>query len=210
MEHDFWHQRWQDNKIGFHEAEANPLLVSHFSALSLPIGKRVFLPLCGKTLDIAWLLGQGYRVVGAELSQIAIDQLFEALGLVPSVKVHGSLRHHQAAGLDIFVGDIFKLTASLLGSVDAVYDRAALVALPPEMRIRYSQHLQHLVNGAPQLLVTLAYDQTLVAGPPFSINEAEMVKHYGDRYQLRCLQQLAMSEGLKGKYPADESVWLLT
>ena len=77
----FWHQRWGANDIPFHERAANPLLVKYFQALSLGEGGRVFLPLCGKTLDIGWLLSNGYDVAGAELSEIAVRQLFIELGM---------------------------------------------------------------------------------------------------------------------------------
>ena len=53
MEASYWQQRWEINQIGFHGDEVNPLLVSHIGALGLDKGARLFLPLCGKTLDIA-------------------------------------------------------------------------------------------------------------------------------------------------------------
>src|SRR5699024_8207116 len=125
----------------------------HFGDLSLPKGSRLFLPLCGKTLDIHWLLAEGYRVAGAELSSIAVAELFAELGVTPSEMQHGSLSHYQADQIDIFQGDIFELTADLLGPVDAVYDRAALVALPEGLRQQYAQHLVKITHRAPQLLL---------------------------------------------------------
>jgi thiopurine S-methyltransferase len=80
MDANFWHQRWGKNEISFHEGEANAMLVDKFQVLSLPKNSRVFVPLCGKTRDIAWLLSQGHRVVGVELSKVAIEQLFTDLG----------------------------------------------------------------------------------------------------------------------------------
>ena len=153
MDASFWHQKWADNNIAFHNSEANPLLVKHFDDLSLNAGSRVFLPLCGKTLDIGWLLSQGYRVAGAELSAIAITQLFAELGVEPEISELGKLTHYSAPNLDIFVGDIFQLSGKVLGPVDAVYDRAALVALPGEMRARYTTHLLEITNKVPQLLI---------------------------------------------------------
>ena len=93
MDASFWHQRWRENDIAFHKSEANPLLVKYFKQLSLVNGSRVFLPLCGKTLDIPWLLSNGYRVVGAELSKIAIDQLFMGLGVEPKISGVGEVDH---------------------------------------------------------------------------------------------------------------------
>lgn len=209
MEPNFWHNKWHKNEIGFHLAQANPLLVKYFSALQLKQGARVFLPLCGKTLDIAWLLAQGFRVVGAELSQIAIDDLFKQLNLTPNITQTGDLTLYQADNLDVFVGDIFKLTPEMLGVVDAIYDRAALVALPEEMRKDYTAHLMILTNKAPQLLICFEYDQTIHAGPPFSISAAEVKQHYQAHYNLSLLASENMADGLKGKYPATEQVWQL-
>ena len=130
MDSDFWHKKWEDNQIGFHRSSVNPLLVRFLSVLGLVPGARVFLPLCGKTRDIAWLRDQGFRVAGAELSRLAIEQLFDELGETPEITEHGALTRFSGEGIDIFVGDIFELSAPVLGPVDAIYDRAALVALP--------------------------------------------------------------------------------
>lgn len=150
MDASFWHERWESNDIAFHKNEANPLLVRYFDTLSLPKGSRVFVPLCGMTLDIAWLLSKGYRVVGVELSKIAIEQLFTDLAVEPKVSRIGEVDHYSAADIDIFVGDIFYLSRKVLGPVDAIYDRAALVALPEELRRRYTAHVTAITNKAPQ------------------------------------------------------------
>lgn len=209
MQLDFWHAKWQKNEIGFHLPEANPLLVEYFSALQLAPQSRVFLPLCGKTLDIAWLLAQGFKVAGAELSAIAIEDLFKSLNLKPSITQLGEVAHYHAENLDIFVGDIFKLEQKQLGNVDAVYDRAALVALPEEMRTLYAKHLIALTNCARQLLVCFEYDQTLHAGPPFSISAEEVQQHYADYYDVHLLATVDVAGGLKGKCAATEHVWCL-
>jgi thiopurine S-methyltransferase len=206
MNPEFWHKRWADNQIGFHEGAVNPLLVAHFDVLALPEGARVFVPLCGKTLDIDWLLSRGYRVAGAELSASAVAQVFERLGTSPVVERVGNMEHHGVAGLDIFVGDIFELTAAMLGSVDAVYDRAALIALPPDLRKRYVQHLRAICGGAQLLLITLDYDQTLADGPPFSVPAAEVRDRYPDRIP-ELLSSQFQPMGLKGRIPVTECVW---
>ncbi len=207
MHSDFWHSRWTSNQIGFHESAVNPLLVAHFAALAAAPGARIFLPLCGKTLDIDWLLARGHGVAGAELSALAVMQLFERLGVVPAVTRIGSIERHSAAGLDVFVGDIFDLSAEALGPVDAVYDRAALIALPPDMRQRYARHMRVLAGNAPQLLVTLEYDQQQVEGPPFSVPAAEVHGLFSPRTPV-LLSSRELPGGLKGKWPATENVWL--
>ncbi len=210
MDAHFWHQRWHTNEIPFHERTANPLLLRHFPTLALANGARVFVPLCGKSLDLGWLRSRGHAVTGAELSELAVQQLFAELGLDPSIAELGHVRRYRAARIDVFVGDIFQLTREMLGPVDAVYDRAALVALPAEMRRRYAAHLTDITAHAPQLLVCYEYDQTLLSGPPFSVDRNELQGHYGESHRLTLLESTDVAGGLKGKCPATEQVWLLT
>ena len=209
MEQDFWHRKWENNEIAFHQGEANPMLVERFTALSLPQNARVFLPLCGKTRDIAWLFARGHRVVGVELSEIAIEQLFDDLALQPAVSSLGKLKRYSAEGIDVFVGDFFDLSQQAIGGVDAVYDRAALVALPTDMRKRYASRLAELTDRAPQLLICFEYDQSLLQGPPFSIGADEVGRLYAERYELSHLGSRDLPGGLKGVSPATETAWLL-
>lgn len=209
MDANFWHQKWESNEIGFHRDTPNPLLVSHFNALSLAKDSRIFLPLCGKTLDIGWLLSQNMRVVGVELSETAIRQLFISLGIVPRITENNDMQHYQAENIDIFAGDFFNLSSEMLGTVDAIYDRAALVALPAEMRSQYTAHLMAITHMAPQLLICFEYDPTLLEGPPFSINSAEIRQHYANSYELTLLQSTEVAGGLKEQCAAQENVWLL-
>ncbi len=209
MDADFWHRKWADNDIGFHESEVNPLLVRHFSALALDKGRRVFLPLCGKTLDIHWLLSRDFRVAGAELSRTAVEQLFVELGVAPIVSSCGLLERFSAPGVDIFVGDFFDLSGELLGPVDAIYDRAALVALPAGTRGRYAAHLAEITARARQLLICFEYAPGLMEGPPFSLTGEEVARHYGGRYEVTLLDRVDIPGGFKGRIPAKESVWLL-
>ncbi len=209
MDAQFWHDRWASNEIGFHKSEANPFLVTYLGELSLAKGSRIFLPLCGKTLDIGWLLSRGFQVAGAELSGIAIQQLFAQLGVTPTITKVGALDHYHAPQLDIFVGDIFSVTPEMLGQVDAVYDRAALVALPPQMRALYTAHLASLTAQVPQLLISFEYDQQAMEGPPFSVTTEEIKRHCGERYDITVLASLDVPGGLKGRCPAMERVYML-
>jgi thiopurine S-methyltransferase len=204
MEADFWHTRWENAQIGFHEGEVNRMLAAHLDTLSIGPGSRIFLPLCGKTRDIAWLLSKGFRVVGAELSEIAVQQLFDELPLMPEVTQTGPLKRYAAKGIDILVGDIFDLTPEVLGPVDAVFDRAALVALPSEMRGRYTHHVATITQRAPQLLVTFEYDQSVMNGPPFSLTESEVRDRYDASYNITLLADADVEGGLKGVCPARE------
>lgn len=209
MDTEFWHARWQKNEIGFHQSKTNPFLVAHFKELSLEEGSRVFIPLCGKTRDIGWLLSQGYQIAGVELSEIAVRQLFEDLGLEPTISKAGNLQCFSAKNVDIFVGDFFDLSAELVGPVGAVYDRAALVALPKDMRRLYAAHLTKVTGKSPQLLVCYAYDQSLMDGPPFSVSNDEVTQLYDESYDLTLVATIDLPEKLKGKCAAQENTWML-
>jgi len=209
MDAEFWHGRWRQGAIGFHQAETNALLTRHLPALGLPQGARLFVPLCGKTRDIHWLRANGFQVAGAELSPLAVEQLFAELGIEPRISMAGSLQRHEAEGLTIFAGDIFALDRETLGHVDAVYDRAAVVALPPATRTLYASHLRAMTGGAPQIVITFDYEQSSMEGPPFSVSEAEMRRLYADAYRLTHLESRDVEGGLKGLCPARECLWLL-
>jgi thiopurine S-methyltransferase len=210
MDGRFWHQKWERNEIAFHEREANPLLVTYFKDLSLPEGSRVFVPLCGKTLDVHWLVARGYRVAGAELSHIPVGQLFSELGVAPDITAIDRVSRYSSHNIDVFVGDIFSLSRSVLGQIDAIYDRAALVALPEPIRDKYAAHLIEITDRAPQLLITFDYDQRLLDGPPFSVSDEEVGRHYRESHDLRLLASEDVKGGLKGRCAAAEHVWLLT
>ena len=209
MDGSYWHRKWEKNEIAFHESEANPLLVTYFSDLCLHEGKRVFVPLCGKTRDIYWLLSHNYRVAGAELSSIAVEQLFSELGVEPNITVIDQVSRYSANKIDIFVGDIFTLSRGVLGQIDAIYDRAALVAFPEPLRDRYTEHLIKITDRASQLLISYEYDQRLLDGPPFSVSPEEVARQYQESYELNLLAKTEVKGGLKGKCAAVENVWLL-
>ncbi|AFT77904.1 thiopurine S-methyltransferase family protein [Alteromonas macleodii str. 'Black Sea 11'] len=215
MEHSFWHSKWQKNEIGFHEPEGNALLVKYSSFLigddsPSSSSSRIFVPLCGKTRDIGWLLAQGCEVVGAELSEVAITQLFEELGVEPTISTSTNGKVYTKDGLTIFVGDIFKLTSSDIGDVTGVYDRAALVALPSPLREQYSAHLIAITQCAPQLIISFDYDQNEMAGPPFSVNEKTVDSLYSADYNIQRLERSVLEGGLKGKVDADNLVFALS
>lgn len=209
MEPDFWRARWETKQIGFHEGKPNAYLVKHLPRLDLAPGARIFLPLCGKTRDIAYLLAQGFTVAGAELSRIAVEELFAELEVVPEITEAGDLLRFRAPGLDIFQGDIFALETGTLGPVNAVYDRAALIALPPDMRPRYAGHVTALAGPAPQLVVTIVYDQSLVGGPPFSVPSTEVHALHGGAYVVTQIDAVTRPDALKGQWEATEEVHLL-
>ena len=148
-------------------------------------------------------------MVGVELSILAVEDLFADLGVTPSISSVAGLQHFKAPNIDIFAGDIFDLQQRYLGPVDAIYDRAAVVALPAELRGRYAQHIANISLEAIQFVICFEYDQTLMQGPPFSIDRQELIRIYGERYQIQPLALRSLDGGLMGRVPTQEFVWLL-
>ncbi|MCA9512665.1 MAG: thiopurine S-methyltransferase [Myxococcales bacterium] len=193
MDPEFWLERWRTQQLGFHLPEANPLLVAHWSSLGVPTDATVLVPLCGKSRDLQWLADRGHRVVGVELAEQAARAFFAEGGVAPHAGRGVSLPWLEAGRVRIFTGDFFALAREDVAACAAVYDRAALIALPPALRVRYAAHLRALLAGrAPTLLVTLEYDQERVAGPPFSVPAAEVERLFGAELRV---EPLARHEG---------------
>ncbi len=184
MEHDFWHRAWAERKIGFHQADFNSQLLAYWPRLKLAEGARVFVPLCGKSSDMLWLM-KSHRVLGVELSETAVTEFFTENGLESEAVREVDLVRHSAQHIDLYCGDLFDLPDSELASVDAVFDRAALVALPVDIRERYAKKIaSSLRTGAAMLLITIEYDETVYDGPPFNIPNAEVQRLYGDHFDI--------------------------
>lgn len=190
MDKGFWLERWQRAEIGFHQSEINPYLLRHWHALQVKPGSQVFVPLCGKSLDMLWLRQQGHDVLGVELSPIAVRDFFVENGMTPTHVAGSPFERCEAQDIRILCGDFFDLTRADMAQVGAVYDRASLVALPLEMRAHYAHHLLHILPpGTPMLLVTFDYPQQEMAGPPFAVSPQEVRALYGDHAEVRLLAQ---------------------
>ena len=215
MERGFWLDRWRKNLIGFHQGDYNPLLVSHWAALEVPVEARVFVPLCGKTLDMRWLSSQGHDVSGIELSSIAAQAFFEEAGEAYELSRHGAFQRYAGDRIEIFCGDFFELTAAELKNTGGVYDRGALVAMSTDNRSRYVDHLLRVIpEGARILLITLEYDQKLVSGPPFSVHPDEVGRLYGERCRItqlssRVTEQVPPHFQEQGVTSTGESIYLI-
>ncbi|MCW8888576.1 MAG: thiopurine S-methyltransferase [Gammaproteobacteria bacterium] len=184
MKSEFWHQRWSEGQIGFHQSDINGYLQEHWRNLYLDQG-TVFVPLCGKSSDMLWLRDQGHRVIGSELSELAVKDFFEENGLTPTIEEGERYQRWSSDGITILVGDIFKLGAEDLMGVTTLYDRAALVALPESMRWDYVHHLQKILpHQCKMLLIATTYPQEEMAGPPFSVDEREIQALYKSHWQV--------------------------
>jgi thiopurine S-methyltransferase len=216
MEPKFWQERWARNQIGFHLPEVNPYLQRHWPQLALAQGAQVLVPLCGKSLDLMWLASHGLRVLGVELSEQAVKAFFSEQNLVPRITRRGVFSVYQADLIEVWCGDFFALDAEAVADCAALYDRAALIALPPLMRARYAEHLHQLLRpGCQGLLITLDYDQTQRAGPPFAVTDDEVKVLFGSQWTLRVLEeQDILGESWKfaqdGVTQLDERVYQMT
>ncbi|WP_338333217.1 thiopurine S-methyltransferase [Acetobacter sp. LMG 32666] len=210
MNEEFWLKKWHQNEIGFHSPHPHNGLVQYFSAFGPPKGSRIFVPLCGKTLDIHWFIKNGYTVVGVELSRMAVEHLFVELGIQPDVlALSAEVTVFRGRNIEIFVANIFALTASMLGPVDMIYDRAALVALPDDIRICYARHIVEITRCANQFLICVEYDQVRLSGPPFAIMAQDIERYYAQFYTITSIEQQPVPRGIKGKEPGYEHIWLL-
>ncbi|UIN54870.1 MULTISPECIES: thiopurine S-methyltransferase [Pseudomonas] len=189
MQPEFWHKKWESNQIGFHQRQVNPYLQRHWPDLAIPAQARVLVPLCGKSLDLLWLAGRGYQVLGVELSEKAVEDFFLEQQLQPQVSEQGDFKIYRAGAIELWCGDFFLLTAADVAGCTALYDRAAVIALPPSMRERYAAHLQGLLPACRGLLVTLDYDQSQMPGPPFSVDDAEVQRLLGRVWRVEMLEE---------------------
>ena len=189
MQPEFWHKKWASNQIGFHLPQVNPYLQRFWPDLNLAAQARVLVPLCGKSLDLLWLAGRGHRVLGIELSEKAVEDFFSEQQLQPQISEHGVFKVYRAGTIELWCGDVFALSAEDVADCSALYDRAAVIALPAPMRERYAEHLQNILPaGLKGLLITLDYDQSQISGPPFSVDDAQVRHLFGGAWQMQVLE----------------------
>jgi len=183
MNIDFWHERWEKGETGFHLSKVNPLLVRWWSALTPQPNEPVWVPLCGKSLDMIWLRQQGHPVSGVELSKQALEAFASEQQLdlrwrtleKNQPQAQESLTVAEGEGFELFCGDYFSITAAQLTHIRLIYDRAALVALPTAMRQRYVERMRAtLPSDWRMLLLTFDYPQEQRPGPPFSVSDDEV------------------------------------
>jgi thiopurine S-methyltransferase len=173
MSHEDWFARWREGRIAFHEGKPNGMLERHLARLGA--NKRVLVPLCGKSEDLAFLAARGHRVLGIELVEDAVRAFFDEHQLAADVTRRDALAIYTSGPITVIAGDVFAVDPNLAGPLDALYDRAALIALDAETRDRYVAHVKSLVEpGSPGLVITLEYDPARMEGPPFSVTEDEV------------------------------------
>ncbi|MCS6210672.1 thiopurine S-methyltransferase [Shewanella baltica] len=188
MEPGFWHEKWHQQQIGFHQQDINPFLVKYWQKLGLPADTQVFVPLCGKSLDMCFLAEQGHQVIGCELNELAVQQFFSDNQLEMTQTTVGVHQHYHTEQISLYQGDIFTLPKTITQAVTAFYDRAALIAWPESMRAQYAKQLASLLaSGSVGLLVTLDYPQEALSGPPFAVSPTWVEQHLSDDFDIEVL-----------------------
>lgn len=194
MKKDFWQKRWQENRIGFHEGRINRHLASYWQQINPgsdhTARDTVFVPLCGKAVDMVWLRERGHQIIGVELSAMACRDFFTEQRLEPEIHQAGPFTRYTLDGLTILCGDFFDLEREHLQGASLFYDRGALIALPPDMRAAYCTHLCRLLDtNARGLLITLNYPAQAFSGPPFAVPDTEVHQHLDSHFSIHRLHQ---------------------
>ncbi len=209
MDHSFWHNAWaRTDAPGWQQTSANKMLRTYWSQTDARAGETVFVPLCGRSPDLTWLQRYGHHVVGVDLSLSAIQRFCDESEVDFSVSTTPDFTVFSASNVTLYAGDFFAMQPALLEQVSRVYDRAALVAMPPDLRVRYVEHLQHIVPVvAEYLTIAISYDQAAMQGPPFSVPESEVRQHFAKNYKISLLHREESSMPRRGLATLEESVY---
>jgi thiopurine S-methyltransferase len=213
VDNNYWLGRWERGETGWHQREVEPLLIAHYSNLA-PC--RVFVPLCGKSLDLAWLASRGHQVIGVEASELACRTFFEENNLPFQTNASGAFTLFTGGRVSIFQGDFFELSPKELGPIDAIYDRAALIALPPDVRSKYAEHMKTLIRQCVPKRDSFQFLQIVLErtphdsnGPPFSIPLDEVASLYGNAFNIQPLSRNHVEMDESKPANVDECAYLL-
>lgn len=215
MQAEFWLKKWRQPTHGFQQAKVNSRLKKLFPA-DVPSGSPIFVPLCGDSIDMVWLMEQGYRVFGVELSEVACERFFPANGIDFEKARDRRFIKYRSQHIEIWQGDYFSLSPEDLSGVQAVYDRAALIALPEKMRRQYARCYARLLHsGCRVLLISMDYDETKMQGPPFSVHEAEVERLFSDAFDIAVISRSSGPDIVgnltkRGLDTLNETIYLLT
>jgi thiopurine S-methyltransferase len=202
MEISYWQSRWRNDKTGWHMQQVFPLLQSYWHVLNLPKNAVVLVPLCGSSLDIQWLAGQGHYVIGVDVSEIAIKTLKQNHDEPFQKSTKAGLDRYASNSMELWCGDFLKLQKQWLPPVDAIYDKAAIIALPKEMRTRYAGSLQALMQPHTQVLINcFEYKQNEMPGPPFAVFENELQSLFGENFHIKMLHVHSLFDELTNFHP---------
>ncbi|PIR21685.1 MAG: thiopurine S-methyltransferase [Deltaproteobacteria bacterium CG11_big_fil_rev_8_21_14_0_20_45_16] len=210
--HEFWLERWNSEDTPWHQEKPEELLLKHFSASR---GARVLVPLCGKSLDMLWLSHQGYQVVGIELSELAGKSFFKDHNLEFQKISRPPFKMLKTEKIEIFCGDFFELSPEILGPIDAIYDRAALIALKPELRESYIKILKRLVQKSNPakfewLLIGRQNQVRDLEGPPYDLSEDDLKTLCGEDFIVEVLDRVERESRRDPEHKVFETVFRLS
>ncbi|MDB9834466.1 thiopurine S-methyltransferase [Candidatus Poseidoniaceae archaeon] len=207
----FWHQRWDDNQTGWHRDVVNDLLIKHWPSLNLEQGINVLVPLCGKSVDMHWLVQQGHSVTGIELVETAVEAFFSEAKKTPTVESLGEIKQYKEGKTTLLQGDVMAVRPTMVSS-GAWYDRAALIALPSTMRPAYVKQIRALCQpGSTGLMITFSYPQKEMQGPPFSLPDEEVLRLFEPEFEVELLERIALEdEKQRGLTSVHSAVYKLT
>ena len=190
-----WLDRWKKGTTGWHRSDINPQLIENINQLSGARTQTIFVPLCGASLDMKYLSDQGFHVVGVELSSLAIDRFFNENKIAYKVSKVEDFDFYQGKNIDIYCGDFFKLKKDYFYDVSCVYDRAALIALNPDLQKKYARHLKEILpNSSKILLLTMFYPQNEMEGPPFSVGDDNVEELFSEFKEIKKISSLNEKE----------------
>jgi thiopurine S-methyltransferase len=194
MELSYWQSRWRKGNTGFHMQNGYTGLHKHWKSLPIPDSPDVLVPLAGKSVDMQWIAEQGGNVTGIEISEIAIQQFFESLGETPVVRSYADFNIYTSDQIKIWRGNFLKLPEAKMPVFDLIYDKAALVALPPQMRKEYVEKIKSLTGPQTRILLHgYSYNQQEMNGPPFSVPEKEIEELYGSQFSINLLEKNSLN-----------------
>jgi thiopurine S-methyltransferase len=197
-----WQEKWEKSEIPFHLSIVNPLLEKYWPRLEIASTSNVFVPLCGKTTDLLWLANHGHHVIGVELSEIACETFFIGNKLSFDKKTNGNFTCYYNNQIELYCGDFFELSSDMFSPITAVYDRAAVIALPDELRDRYVNHLMEMMAPSSQILLIVYDSIDTVRGPPFPVSFREVQQLFGKQFQiheLACIQKTDLLKHLRDR-----------
>ena len=190
-----WLDRWKKGTTGWHRSDINPQLIKHINQLVEARPQKIFVPLCGASLDMKYLIDQGFHVVGVELSPLAIDRFFKENQIEHKVSKVEDFDLYEGKNNDIYCGDFFKLKKNYLNGAICVYDRAALIALNPDLQKKYARHLKEILpNSTKILLLTMFYPQNEMEGPPYSVGDGSVEDLFSDSKEIKKISSVNEKE----------------
>ncbi len=198
MEISYWKSRWRKNNTGWHMTEVYPMLPELWPKLALRDNATVLVPLCGKSRDMQWLAAQGFHIIGVEASSKALEQFMQSSDRQFSRTHSHGYTVFTSTDINLWQGNFLNLPQRAIGPVNAIYDKASIVALPPEMRKEYSRKLLNLCNDTTEIfLQSFEYEQKEMNGPPFSVDENEIRSHFDQRFNITLMNERSIFENVK-------------